>query len=403
MAELVLKGVESEEELCLANELMAKVHYLDAFEGLQWLRSCGAGYPEFSPEHTRIALFRGELAGALRLTTHTIRVGEARLKMGGFGWVTTAGPYRNKGVAVALISDTMRYMRGQRYHVSMLFGIPNFYHRFGFASSLAEYACVVQAREALEAPDPHWRMRRGKPRDIRAIAKLHDACDGGVACSVVRSGAHLTNGWEQWRHVRVITDTKGKVRAYFLAQVHQEELNVVETGLSGRQDCAALLRAAAKVAGEARVGRIRFHGPPGHPLQQYLLQYKTTHEMNLTRVDGGMMAIVNLDEALESMIPEWESRLLCSVARDYRTECTLLVDRKPYCLRAHRGSIAISLGFGKNKLSLSQAELLHLLTGYRYLGEILSVHRRAIDAQGRALLRAIFPKRAPYVWHPDRF
>ncbi|MDQ1257518.1 MAG: family N-acetyltransferase, partial [Candidatus Hydrogenedentes bacterium] len=75
---LAVRGVETDDELAAANDLMAKVHCSDYFYGMNWLKSFGAGYPGYLREHTRIALWNGELAGSLRLNTETIRIGEAR-------------------------------------------------------------------------------------------------------------------------------------------------------------------------------------------------------------------------------------------------------------------------------------------------------------------------------------
>src|SRR5690554_1179129 len=177
VAEYIFRGVQNKDEQHWANDLMAKVHSRDFFESQRWIDSFGMGYPGFEMEHTRIAVARQEIVAALRLTTDTIRIGEARLRMGGFGYVTTAGAYRHQGISRELIRDTLHYMHANNYHASMLFGIPNFYHKFGFATSLAEYATYIDTAEAGAVDQPEYTLRQGKPGDIRAIQKMHDAND----------------------------------------------------------------------------------------------------------------------------------------------------------------------------------------------------------------------------------
>ncbi|HOZ46819.1 MAG TPA: GNAT family N-acetyltransferase [Candidatus Hydrogenedentes bacterium] len=418
---IITRAVESDDELRLANDLMAKIHYADYFKGIEWLETCGVGYPHFLREHTRIALRNGELAGALRLITETIRLGEARLKMGGFGWVTTAPRHRYRGVANALMQDTIEYMKHHGYHVSMLFGIPNFYHRFGFITTLADYTIMVSAAEGLAAGDSPFRTRPAKPGDISAIQKMHNANDGGVACSILRSAAHITNKWQDWcKHLLVLTTAQGKVVAYLHAHPTKDAAMMTEVGVVGNGAarsaaiapgapsadpaiCRAVLRAAAERARQQSLGVLRFHVPPPHPFGRFLLQYASTHEMRIERDCGGMMAFIDLAETLESMIPEWENCLAQSAARDSRVECTLVVDRKPYRVRANRGAIDVAAGSGKNKLGLTSAELMHLLTGYRHLDDIYCARRRIITPEARALLPVLFPKRHTYVWHFDRF
>lgn len=382
---------------------MAKVHTVDYFQSFEWLRKHGANYPGYRREHLRLALWGGDLAGALRVNMETIRLGEARLKMGGFGWVTTAPEHRKKGVGSALMRDTMRYLREQGCHVSMLFGIPNFYHRFGFATTLSEYATLVRVPAVEGAANPAYRMRAGKPGDIRAMQRIHNANDAEAACSIVRSSAHMTNQWERWKDLRVITDKQGTLIAYFTARVTAGELVIDESGVASRDAARAVLHACGALARESCVPCIRLHMPPPHPLSRYLLEYQSVHEMRVDRNGSGMMAFVCLDEALESMLPEWEARLQSHAARDHRTEVTLLADGAPYRIRAHRGALDIANVAGKNKFSVTPGELIHLVTGYRYLDDLYALQRRIITAEARELLAVLFPKRYPFVWPIDRF
>ncbi|MCC6145749.1 MAG: GNAT family N-acetyltransferase [Candidatus Hydrogenedentes bacterium] len=402
--DLLVRGVETSEELRLANDLMAKIFHRDYFEAWRWLESSAANYPGFLREHTRVALWRGNLAGTLRINTETIRIGEARLKMGGFGYVATSPDYRHKGIGRALMLDGLAYMAQHNYHVSMLFGIPNFYHRFGFCTTLSEYATTVDVLEASEAYHPDYRIRDGKPGDIRAIQKLHATNDGDIACSLLRTAAHITNRWERWKTVRVLTNAQGRIVGYFLPRAEEDVLSVEEVGVEDAQACGAVLHACAAAARKHFLPRIRFHVPPQHPFTNHLIRYRSIHETRMTRDGGGMMALVNLGETLESMIPEWESLLQVSAAREFRTEVTFVIDgAATYRVRVNRGAVDIANSAGKNKLSLSSRDLLQLLTGYRFLDEILNSERRILTLESRQLLASIFPKRTPYVWLMDRF
>ena len=108
MQDPVIKAVETDDELHQANDLMAKAHCADYFSGMEWLSSTGQGYPDYLREHTRVALWGGRVAAALRITTDTIRIGEARLRTGGIGWVTTAkAPTDWLMVAMTFLRRTM--------------------------------------------------------------------------------------------------------------------------------------------------------------------------------------------------------------------------------------------------------------------------------------------------------
>jgi len=54
-------------------------------------------------------------------------------------------------------------------------------------------------------------------------------------------------------------------------------------------------------------------------------------------------------------------------------------------------------------MSVPMAEFVQLLSGYRYLEEVLESRRRILNGNGKALLRVLFPKRLPFVWPVDHF
>ena len=189
-ARLEVRAATTTEEMRLAHDLMARVHQPEYSASMSWLESSALAYPGLRREHTRIALSGGTLAGALRLTTDTIRLGEARLKMGGLGWVTTAPDYRHRGVCSTLIEDTLAYMREHGYHVSMLFGIPNFYHRFGYATTLAEYSITLNTADVPASGGVPYRARTMKPGDIHVIHRIHRDNDDAGACSLILRPLH---------------------------------------------------------------------------------------------------------------------------------------------------------------------------------------------------------------------
>ena len=91
------------------------------------------------------------------------------------------------------------------------------------------------------------------------------------------------------------------------------------------------------------------------------------------------------------------------MARELRTEFTLVVDRANYRIRANRGAIDVATTAGACKIGLSGGDLMHLLTGYRHPGDVLDERRCIVTTDARALFGTVFPKRHPYVWRFDRF
>jgi GNAT superfamily N-acetyltransferase len=127
--------------------LMASVHSRGPER--DGLEEMSIRYPGFCPEHIRTARIGGEIVSALRITTDTLLLGEARLRLGGVGWIATAPHHRHRGLARSLLLDAFDYLERQNYHVCMVFGIPGFYGQFGFTACLPDYTVLVDTNEAL--------------------------------------------------------------------------------------------------------------------------------------------------------------------------------------------------------------------------------------------------------------
>jgi predicted acetyltransferase len=399
-----VRPVTSKDELRQATELMAKTHGQNYFSSMEWLERHGNLYPGFFMEHTRTGYYQGELAGALRLTTETLRIGEARLKMGGIGWVTTDPKFRKLGVATALMDEVVQYMLQHQYHVSMLFGIPRFYHRFEYATSLSDYSIHIDVAE-IPAPEEYerYRLRKVKPGDIQTIQRIHQEGDRFASCSILRSQAHITNKWEQFQHAQVMIDQHGAAIGYFLGSLKNTTYHIREAGALNAAAIPFVLAGCAATAKSMLLRSIVLDLPPYHSISTYLKQFNAVFEMKREHDRGGMLRFIDLEEAMESMIPEWEIRVSDTLLRELKIEVTFMVDGVPYRLRSIRGAIDINRITGNNKFSVTGQELLYLVTGYIPFNEIYDEARRLISPSARLLLEGLFPERNPYVYNFDRF
>ena len=119
-----------------------------------------------------------------------------------------------------------------------------------------------------------------------------------------------------------------------------------------------------------------------------------------------MAALIDTAETLESMIPEWESRLAASSLCTQHTEATLVAgDGETYRIRAHRGAVDVAPAKGHNRFHITRENLLELVLGCREAEDILTPARDQPSLQAPdawQLLRTLFPRRTPYVWELDK-
>ena len=97
----------------------------------------------------RLGLFEGEVEVAnLIVGRYTMRLAGGEVQMGGIAGVVTHPVHRGRGLGVQMLRATVARMREERYPISVLWGISDFYHRFGYTPVLAGYTLTVSTRNA---------------------------------------------------------------------------------------------------------------------------------------------------------------------------------------------------------------------------------------------------------------
>jgi GNAT superfamily N-acetyltransferase len=413
MAEYEVRGARTDDELRAANDLMAKTQLPNYWDSLGWLESAGPVWADVEREHTRVALAAGELVGALRLLPLTLRIGRARLGAVGVGWVSTPPARRNRGVASALMRDALDYTRDRGAPFSLLYGVPDLYHRFGYVTMLPEYSVVVESA-AVPGSYPGFVLMRPVTRDdIPELMGIHQAHEAGVSCSIVRTAEHYrsqfvsaapkTPYWCDWPAAKALFDEHGNLAAYFMPQTAPAELHIKELGVTDCASCGALLHAAMAMARETGLRRVRFHVPPYHPFARYLEGIDSVHQARHFGNREGMMALTGLEACLNAMQPEWTERVRQNGLEGATRECTLVVGEAAFRVVLEESGLCIKKGPGKNPLPLSPGEFIRLLVGYSHTEDVLAEKTPCLKGEDYRFVTALFPKRTPFIWPIDHF
>jgi predicted acetyltransferase len=404
-----VRGASNEEDVARVNDLVAKVHTPNYCDSVAWLETMGANTPGFCLEHCRMAYAEGALAGALRMRAATIRIGRARLKMGGIGWVSTLPAFRKQGVCTALVEDALAYMHAQDYHVSMLFAMPNLYHRYGFTVTLPDYTVSVEAAGLPVKTLSSLSSRKTRVVDLPALQHIHGVHEGPASASLVRSTADFKNQWHpsppttpwwpDWKQCRVLSDAGKKIQAYLMPQQVSSVLHFKEVGVSEPAYCGATLREAVRMARKAGASTLCFHVPPYHPFAHYLTEFDSRHTTEHFCEREGMMRFIDTLGALRAMIPEWEFRL--GAAAEH--EIALNVEGQVYRIQQTGRRITVHADAQGSKISLKSGELVRLLTGHTHADALWAAKKFRLPQSTRDFFQCLFPKRHPFVWPIDHF
>jgi len=116
----------------------------------------------------------GEIVGGYLLGHSALCLGTARLKTGCIGAVAVDKDQRKRGVASALMEDAIACVQSQQLALLFLTGIPNFYHRFGYAPVI-ENTDVHLERKNIQALSPvdTIRVREATVDDSETLLSLY--------------------------------------------------------------------------------------------------------------------------------------------------------------------------------------------------------------------------------------
>ena len=241
-----------------------------------------------------------------------MRIGTAVVRMAGIGDVYTQREHRMKGHMRTLYEDSLRYMIDEGYDVSMLFGIENFYTKFGYASSLASSICKVKTRDAevAAAYAQDYPTRPIEEADMPAIRALYNADNATRTGSVVRTPENFDK-FRKGTWYGSPPDTMlwedadgGKLLAYAAWDHYDKAVKVAEVAAYDPALFPNILSALAEQAVIKRCEDIQLYISPEHPFAEFVQRYGAKWKVEYPRYGSGMMRVLNQQPLFEKIAPE---------------------------------------------------------------------------------------------------
>lgn len=344
---------------------------------------------------------------------YPMRIGVTQVRMAGIAGVHTDRQHRMKGYMRQLFADTVNYMVDEGYDVSMLFGIENFYNKWGYATCLAKSRVDVKTRDAeaaaAEAADNSLTRRPIGEEDMPAVIELFEATNALRTGTLIRDpedykkfekGSH----WDTRAESCLWEDDAGVLIGYAVWDRRDKAVKVVE--LAAREDrfFPVILATFAQQAIDKRCEDVTFYLPQDHPFADYLRRWGATWQVEHPRYSDGMMRIMNQQPLIQKLVPEFERRLALSPATGDGS-VALATDLGTTILSVQQSQVTLQEGAMTNaRLELPQDVLMQLIVGCRSMRDALNTSDVILtDRSVLPLLDAIFPTGVPYVWHPDYF
>jgi predicted acetyltransferase len=289
----------------------------------------------------------------------------------------------------------------------MLFGIPDFYDKFGFVPCLPSHCVHIATRDAERAAEGagDYSTRPIGENDYGFVARLYNEDNRNRAASLVRDersfrGFHKGSNFRTQAAGFILEDGNGRSVGYAAFDDSRTEVNVIEANAADPRAFRALLYEFAKMAIDRRAGYLELYMACEHPFVRFARRYGCQVQSTYERMGGGMMRILNQGSLFRKLRPALRKRLDYTEFNRRSVKLTIETDLGTTKLRFNnQGSRPAAAGV----VRLGQDKLTQLVIGYRSADDLLADSGVAAEGDAEALLKVFFGGQEPYVWKADEF
>jgi len=373
-----------------------------------------------------ILTINGEEASECWIIPLTIRVGTATVRMDGIGGVATKPEHRLKGYASRVLQRAIEEMTAGDAAITMLYGIPNFYHRFGYVTAGPEYWVFLYDVKRDEPLPPGWTVREFTSQDFASVRRIYEQATAFATGAVVR--AEDSRVWRKLLETPgnypqdecwVAVSPEGAVEGYawrarwcwsmrdILEREFPDALAFGEVIAITPGAADALLATCRRRAAEEGKKEALLPVPPDS-LVAYAARYTDARAVQLYSAGGGsMVRVLSVERLLRALEPELsrqfrqcEHRVApCQIT--FRTdlgEGTLLIGKEE--VRSAREQVEACTAYA---IRLSQGTLARLALGFAPADDLCARLSEPLPEEVASLLKLLFPVRYQHAYLPDRY
>ena len=334
-----------------------------------------------------------------------IRIGASVVTMGGIGGVGTLREFRRQGYSRQVMEAALAMMERERYGISLLHGIQDFYHHFGYVTCMAEHEFSLATRDAERCGRSGAKTRRLKTGDLPAIARLYNRDNAARTGSAVRDprrwrGFRKGTWWSTPAATQVVGDGRDRIIGYVVYDDIGNFCRAAEIGGLGEPVFTAILDFLARRAIKLRLERVWVNAPSDHPFAIYCRDFGLRLNSLYPRNERSMGRIIDFRTCIESALPTLARRW----GHDQRgLRLAIRTDAGGGTLSWRDEQLILEEGVHGRCVRLNQEQLMQLLMGYARPSDLKGLGRMTVPAKQQELLERLFPLQHAQLWWPDRF
>ena len=379
----------------MAEETVARSEPIDADKTLNEIKTAEGWRVEIVKDDRSIS--------RLWIIDRQMRIGSCPVYTGGIAGVGTDEEYRNQGLSRRVMQASLALMQRESYDASILFGIEDFCHKFGFATCMPERRLYLCTRDA-ERAQKHLRIRAMRPADLAAIKRIYNRDNAARTASVVRDRT-----WKPFAmgsffgieaRIQVVLDDKDRVVGYLAYDEVSRHCRAAEVGGRGDEVFSTILQCRARRAVELRKEQLSFSLPVDHPFARFCRQYGCRDSTHFDRNAGPMGRLIAVDSFLVKILPvlaeRWGTadRALVLGFKTAIGSCAIGWHRE----RLQR----LDISHGALSVRVDQDALMQLAMGYLTAGDLKAQDKLRASSGALALLEQLFPQQTAHMWWADR-
>ena len=368
---------------------------------------------------TTVVLMRGEdRLSSTEVIPMTMQVGRARLRMDGIGGVATAEAHRHKGYSRRVQEEAVSFMTAGDAVLTTLYGIPNFYPKFGYAALGPEPIIELQSLEERVKIPEGLVIRAGAPGDLPALRLLYRDETSTAIGPLVRE-----DDWWSWgmleealkpdaNQIRVVVCdnkvvgyawkattcwwmehwTRHKPVGFKVAEAFASDAEAADAVLAmcrlwsldeRREPVAMVIPVTGQVGAAARLQNVNL-------LERY------GDEAEFMGRSTGLVAL------MRAMRPELESRWRPVSGSMPSFEITIVTGEERATIIGNEQGVEIEAGVhGDVKVAIDPGNVARLVLGGFDPNRVLE--RLGAPPHVWPVLTILFPERFPYIYPADRF
>jgi predicted acetyltransferase len=352
--------------------------------------------PKSDWRNHRVVVDDGKVVAFLHIVSREIYVGRALLHVGGIAGVCTDPSARKKGYASALMNDANDFMRRDGYDFGLLYGIPNFYHKFGYEVVMSRYFLTIPQSEI---PDPSAPIARAAvtKKDLPALLRLYNAQARFRDGNVLRKKMWLR------KNSFKITGPRGRLDAYAVWNSQDGSLIVSDAAARDARSGRTLLSALKRVAWNHGLDHVNVRFPFGYPLTGAIRRLNCSFTRTNTLRKGCMGRVLNLKPLARKMAPEWRRLFSLSEVLNQSGRLSVQIDDEVLTISFSKGRVTTAVGHGRASSKMPQEKFSQLLFGYAPLAEVSRAAGVRIAPRDLRLFEILFPERTSFLFATDEF